>query len=366
MANRIFYAIYGCGITPDGIRTVSSQYVCHGLQLIGLTLNFNLEQINELSQLEIYENIENIPDVEVTLEKVLDGYPLIYDLLTQAGVSNGPSLSNRQNAKASVVIGIWPDTQNTASGTPASYAECSGMFASAVTYTFPVDGPATESVTAVGNNIVWNSGSNPFVGPFYSNADQPRSITGSGGVQMREDVLFDTVYEYAMPADVNGASTSRSGTILPPDIPGINASGQNIRGSDGNYGAHIQGITVSTDLGREELFELGRRGPFHRFITFPTEVRCEIEVLSTAGHQVSATEGGISNGNNLTNRTIKIHAREGLYLNLGTKNKLSSVSQNGGDAAGGNVTVTYSYSNFNSLSISHPASGLVGLSAQAF
>ena len=41
----------------------------------------------------------------------------------------------------------------------------------------------------------------------------------------------------------------------------------------------------------------------------------------------------------------------GTILDLGVKNKLSSVSYSGGDTGGGNVTVSYSYSNFNVLTV---------------
>jgi hypothetical protein len=47
-----------------------------------------------------------------------------------------------------------------------------------------------------------------------------------------------------------------------------------------------------------------------------------------------------------------------LRLWLGKKNKLSSVTYGGGDAGGGNSTVTYSYSNFNDFTVMH--SGDVG------
>ena len=41
----------------------------------------------------------------------------------------------------------------------------------------------------------------------------------------------------------------------------------------------------------------------------------------------------------------------GTVIDLGEKNKLSSVSYSGGDTGGGNATVTYSYSNFNVLTV---------------
>ena len=44
--------------------------------------HFNLEQAFELGQIQIYENIEGLHEVEVTMEKVLDGYPLLYTSVT--------------------------------------------------------------------------------------------------------------------------------------------------------------------------------------------------------------------------------------------------------------------------------------------
>ena len=61
------------------------------------------------NNLAIYENIENIPDVEVTLEKVLDGYPLIYHLCTQG--SDTITLAGRSTTRCQVALGVWGDTK---------------------------------------------------------------------------------------------------------------------------------------------------------------------------------------------------------------------------------------------------------------
>ena len=36
---------------------------------------------------------------------------------------------------------------------------------------------------------------------------------------------------------------------------------------------HIQNITVSKNFGREQLLELGRKAPYHRFVSFPLNLR---------------------------------------------------------------------------------------------
>ena len=354
---RIYFAITSAAIAPDGTSAFTASHAVHGLQSVGMTTSFSLDQIFELGQLSIYDNVETLPSVECTMEKVLDGYPLIYHLAT-AG-SNGDTLANRSTKKCMIGFGIYPDTYDAASGSPYREVICSGMFPNNLSYTFPVEGSCTESVGFVGNNKLWN-GSAPFkMGSFFNNADSPRAnvyVTGSGGVQLRDDVRFD-VFTGATSLDANGMvnNANNIGTILPPDIPGITASGTNELQSDGSYGAHIQTITVSTDLGRTDILELGRRKPFYKYLNFPIEVTCSIDVHSGYGDGVSATEDGTQgNGNNLTNRTIKISTKDGTFLNLGTKNKLSSVTQTGGDTGGGNQSLTYNYSNFNDLVVSHP------------
>ena len=52
-------------------------------------------------------------------------------------------------------------------------------------------------------------------------------------------------------------------------------------------------------------------------------------------------------------QAIDLYLREGARFDLGNKNKLASVTYGGGDAGGGNATVTYNYSNFNRLSVRH-------------
>ena len=110
---------------------------------------------------------------------------------------------------------------------------------------------------------------------------------------------------------------------------------------------HVQSISVSTDFGQENIQELGRFGPYFRFATFPVEVTAEFEVVSASGDMISVS----GSAPNLTNSTIIIKDNAGTVLDLGTSNKLSSVSYSGGDTGGGNATVSYSYSNFNVLTV---------------
>lgn len=330
---RIYYPIHVPGFSKLGLNTFTP---AHGVQSVGINTNFNLEQVFELGQISIYENIEQIPDVEVTVEKVMDGYPPVY-LLATNGASSA-SLAGRSTIRTTMALSIYSDAQDSSSGTPLSQAVCSGLYVSQINYSFPVEGNCTESVTFVGNNKIWLTGvygpSYTFT-PTFNNLDEPLAIAGSGGVNRREDVLM-------------GSAAS----LWPTEIPGISTSGTNDLVL-GVFNAHIQNVRVSTNLGREELFELGSRGPYYRFATFPTEVRTEIELTSTLGDRISADE---TSSANLANQTIKIKLREGLVLDLGSRNKLSAVAYAGGNAGqnGGNVTDQYTYVNFNDMTVQHP------------
>lgn len=358
--NRIYYAVHQVGLKEDG--DVGAFTEVHGAQSVGITTNFNLEQVFELGQLSIYENRENIPDVEVTLNKVLDGYPPIYLLASTAATA--PTLAARSKYKAIFGLAIFDDTLESATGTPGSVVQCSGMYINSISYNFPVDGNFNEDVTLVGNDKVWLNDPNPtnpnlptpsFDGAFTS-LDSP---IGLGGVNRRENMQF--TYDSGEGLDVNGMVADSDATILPPDVYGISSSGTNEKTNGADFDAHVSNITVSTDLGREDVNELGRKAPYFRSPTFPVEVTCEVEVTSASGDMVSATEVGIystgtdacSQGGNLQNRTIRIATCEGTRIYLGVKNKLSSVSYSGGDAGGGNVAVTYSFSTFNDFTVMH-------------
>lgn len=353
--NRIFYAIQALGfaqhdVTGSGVGGLfdpSGFITAHGVQSVGLNTTFNLEQIFELGQLELYENIEGIPDIELTAQKVLDGYPLLYHLATPGATS--ATLVGRSNERCFAGLNIYSDTFDNASGVPLQSVGMSGMFVSALTYTMNVEGSSTEDVTLVGNNKEWvANGLTHFAPSVFDGSDAPLSLAASGGIAQRENILMGS----SVSMDNTGIITGVSGSLWPTEIAGIDGNGHNLV-SEGSFLAHLQTVTVTSDLGREELFELGRRGPYHRFVSFPTEVTCAIDTTSSEGDLIDALADPVG-GANITNQKIFIWVEEGTRINLGTKNKLASVTYGGGDSGGGNVTVTYNYSNFNSLKVTHP------------
>ncbi len=348
--NRIYYPIQQIAFRKPG---ETDFFPARGVQSVSTTTTFNLEQAFELGQLAIYENIEGIPTVEISLTKVLDGYPLLYCLASASdaagGALTGPSLAERAPAETMVQLGIWPETDQSVSGDPVTFVEMSGLTISSVSYSFPLEDNFSEDITLAGNTKVWNTydptscavpwTTGAATGFFAGNNDAP---VGSGGINRRENMIFASQASETGNADY---------TILPNDIFGVTDS---VKSAD----AHISSITVSTDLAREDLFELGARSPYAKTVTFPVEVTCDIEVTSISGDQVNAIDdcGGAAacvTASNLTDQRIRIATCEGTRIYLGEKNKLSSVSYGGGDAGGGNVSVTYSYQTFNDFTVLH-------------
>jgi hypothetical protein len=334
--NRIFYACQAVafGEFDDNQAIPDALVAAHGVQSVGINTSFNLEQAFELGQISIYENIEGLPDVEVTIEKVLDGYPLLYHLATTGAADD--ALVSRTKKRCNVALGIYPDDEEFIDGNAPVEVFMSGMYVNSISYTFPTDGPSTESVTLVGNSKTWGtSGANSrFTDTVAANlTDGDDTPKGSGGIQRREDVMMK---DSIMPVTIYGVS-------------GVN-TGNNWNTETGRPRAHIQSITISTDLGREDILELGHKEPYYRTATFPVEVTSEFEVIAISGDFVNA----YVNGDNTPEQEIKIVLRDGTEFDLGTKNRLSSVNYTGGDAGGGNATTTYSFSTYNDLTVIEP------------
>lgn len=330
---RVFYPIHYVALGSEGAAGGGYRPI-HGLQSVNMTTTFNLEQVFELGQLDIYENIENLPNVEMTLEKALDGYPLIYHLATPTATSK--TLLNRSNQKCDSVLSIFSDSQDNASGVPLTQAYCSGMYLNALNYTLPVQGNCTENVTLVGNDKIWRTSGFAFNGHFTGN-DAPAS-----GIQRRQHIKM--------------GNAGAGGSAWPTLIPGMTVAGgtgYNVE-TNGQFGAHLQDVTIGVNLGREDLFELGRRKPYFRYATFPVAIDCTIN-MSVGGTTPGDMVNALSDASNLTNETIIVKLADGTIFDLGNKNKLQSSTYSGGDTGGGVATVAYAFQNFNKLDITHPA-----------
>jgi len=315
--NRIFYACQNAqlGVVSGDTGTTQSWTPINGVQSVGINTNFNLEPIYQLGRLDVYENLEEIPEVEITLNRVLDGTRTIYE-----GTMGTGALNVVADKRSAFRLSLFKDNTLVASGTAAAVVRCEPAYLQQITYTFPTEGNFTEEATIVSNHKEW-------VGtPATATADEPKWKNNTATGVLRRGEL------------------NIPGCTFPTDLPS---------------GRKITNITVSLNLGREELRELGKRTPYYRYVNFPVEVTTEIQVQAREnGDNIGLTEAATSctPTRALTNENIVIATCDGMVLNMGPKNKLTSVNFEGGDTGGGNATITYSYQTFNFFTYTAPSS----------
>lgn len=330
--NRIFYACQAVAIAKTGHGSSSSPEfeVMRGVQNVGLNVNFSLEQVFEYGQVELYSNEDEVTEVEVTIEKVLDGRKSLY--LQAVGNSGKSNVVEASNQRSDVYLAIYSDSVSSISGqTPVNVLMCSGVVVSSFSRTYPITGNATESITLIGNDRFWN---NIDAGVLSAT---PSALYGTGGSGASGINGSDA------PADgsvVRRVKFDLQNSVIPPEV----MSQVNTVGSEGSG---LQSVSISADFGREDLLEQGRFGPYFKYATYPFEVTCEFEVTATQGDLISTSGVNVNN----PNRAIVIADKSGSSVDLGVKNKLTSVSYSGGDTSGGVSTVTYSYSTFNDLKV---------------
>lgn len=328
---RTTYATNALLIKPEAASVYTP---IHGVQSVSVSTDFTQEQVYELGQLEIYENQETLPAIEIQVERVLDGEALLYHVCTQNASSS--ALIAKSKEKFSAALSIYDEADEQSSGTPLSTVICSGLYMGQINYNIPVNGNLTEQLTFLGNDKRWEYGSGRVsVTSGVFGSDSPVDI-----VKRRQHVIMGAV---------------SSGSIWPTDIPGINGSGYNPIAANGDFGAHIQDVSISVNLGREDLFELGRRKPYYRYATTPIQVQTTINVTlagDTPGDNVNAD----SERDNLVNQRIRVNLTDGTVFDLGTKNKLSNVTTTAAPAGQSTpATAQYTYTNFNIFTVTSPS-----------
>ena len=283
-----------------------------GVQSVSIGTSFDLEDVFQLGQLDAYENVEGIPEIEMTVERVLDGTKPLWLMATDSDFS---TLKGRTASyKVDAAVSVFPDSQDSATGTADATVSCSGMFITSYGVSMSTDGNFTESLTLAGNDKTW--------------------LTTEG----TPDAVFDVAAAYA--ATVAGSGVLRSeefdqgGSTLPTEV---------------STDDHIQSIDVSVDISREDIFELGTKAAFFRAVSFPVTVTTSFELVTSEGDKVEA----VSTADNLTARQIILLTTDGYSVDLGSNNKISSVDFSGYDAGSGNATVSLEFTNSNTLTVSH-------------
>jgi hypothetical protein len=317
--NRVFYACQAVGIGAYN----SEQYV-EGVQSVGVNTTFDFEQAFELGVLTIYENMEGVPSVEVTMERNLTSgvHPLWYSIAKRGDSSVTDAPGNQViavgEARPSVLLQVYKESTVTAGDSDATfYVRMSGMYLSNYSMSVGVDGPATESLTLTGNDYSWTKSSGVQIAGAPNAGDAPVS----GLVFKRQDL-----------------KNAIGGTTWVPSNSLISGSG-------------LQSISVSIDFGREDIFELGKKTPYFKAPNYPVEVSTELEFIET---NTVTREYGATNFTETTTSDVTTSKPLGFVIGdigvyMGSGNRLTGTSTTGGDAGGGNATITFSYQTFNEL-----------------
>jgi len=303
--NRVFYASHALSINDTTVQ---------GGQSVSVNTNFNLENVFQLGRLAIYDNVPLDPEVEITVNKVLDGHPTIFNLATGGG-----SLVGTANQRSKVELAVGKDTDGAigaTAGTPNSIV-MTGCYISSLTYTIPVDGNFTEDVTLIGTS---------------------KEITNPGAVAAPTAAPLGG----ANPAVLRRQNYSSTSTV-PNEV----------------QGKRLSQVTISADLGREAIYELGRFEPYHRFVNFPLEITVAFDVIADDHDNVDidVSQVGQCQNPDLADEqeiVIRLCNSAGAItytFNLEDKCTLQTVAYSGGDTGGGNVTITYTYLTYNTLTI---------------
>lgn len=365
MAKRVFFGSSALAIRPTtysstGAPTTSAEwYAPGGIQSVGFNTSVAFEPMFQLGQTELYGRTESqAPEVEATITKAVDGTQPLYITL----MGGNSAAANKQPTElalnySELELAIFSENVPYASGAPESVVYCSGMYITNVSMTFPLDGMATEEITLVGDTRKWKSTGT------VTNWSGPNSGLGSG----------------TAPAPYQRWSIDVEGSTLPSGVK--------------NY--PIQNISVSMGMGREAIQEIGTRGKYCRYPTYPFEVTTDFEViaageLSSRGVEPSSSDssdievdhydfvneigldcfsdakysitpgGSPSDGNidagyidlGFRDQEIKIKVcgatgSDSMTLDLGTKCRATSQNYSGGDVGGDNATISYSFVSYN-------------------
>lgn len=403
---------YATGPLASGVNQVGGLWeVPRGLQSAGMSTTFNLEQVYQLGQAEVYEQSERQPDVEMTLSKAIDGTKPLFFMVTDP-IAGNDIIARTADYKFDVALQIYPDTKFRATGKPVSICTVSGAVISNISYTYSVDGFVTEDITVISNDKLWGvmvavsgvtsgnnkgfPGENLVIWPDEADGGNPEAPEGTPSGVFGHDgntsaLVEGGASELAGGSDRFGVIVVGSGiqrreeveiyrSVLPEDIPGVTrfiASGIDAAYVNGGFGAqgpgtaantqqligdsntdfiaeHIQTITLTFSVARNDIFELGLKRPFARVPDFALEATASIEVITAQGDLVDATSGGgCGVDNTVASNTIILRTCDGLQVDLGDANRLSSVDQSGGEAGGDNMVVTYNYTSFNVFNVSH-------------
>jgi len=337
--NRRLY--YGCQAirmyAAAGQGTSTGTDIGFGLLSLGMNTNLNPNRLYQMGQRGVgavtYDNAE----IELSLERyIFKSDFLLADLATasawEAGAYSGskPVTIEKILHECDIAMLLFnSDKTNASTAYTTDLANCteiymSGMQIQSVSFNFNPEGPMTETCTLVGQHREWHPSGDGFR-KILNSTGLPTGGTVGGCQELarREDFTL---------------------TSLPHPIGG----GKYAEGADDFGKNRISNISINADFAGEDIFTLGQRKPFLRGGA-PFEVTVDIDVILNNKGDATPTSSGAScpYDEPIVNQTLgfSVGANSWSCGNM----ILNSISYAGGDAGGGNMIATYSYSTMDSF-----------------
>jgi len=295
---RMYYALQSVQFNQNG-----TNQILYGIQSIGASSQSDRTPVFQLGQLGTYSSYttDDSP-VEITISKQLDGNPLLYPTLLgyEAGTNDGVQFNfwgNPGEASGVGTIGA------------ASKLVMNNYTISSVTYTFEVDGVATEEITLIGDALVSSS------------------VTA----------------EYLDPAKACATALGTRAAIK--EING---------GSPLGY----QSISFSYSKNIESLYSLGKFRNVERYISYPTE--CTIDItqdataISAIGSANTEVAGDCSGSTgSCGGGDFSVELCDGTLIRAGNT-VVTSQSYQGGDTGGSQLQYVQSLSSWDDFTVTGP------------
>ena len=367
---RVFYACQGVFFKEKNdhteITTIANAKQLTGVQSVGVSSSIPSVSLPDLGRFQRKYKFDSArKDFEITIERVISkndfqdssimhttdqgntfyrtkSYGTSYStnhILYEdnLGVQGELNSNNKCLKNYDIVIIYGPDDEdrldNSNTLTNVVYKNC---VITNLSYSFSVDGPATESITLLSRTAAYN---------MSGTMDEPDNTWETGSAQSGQTIKRSDI-------DFNK-------TVVPTEAAG---AFQGV--SDSDVHAGLQSIDIDIAIDYTELMDVGIwRGTasgdegkqnLWRFVNLPIDVTCSFTGISRALYPYETID---VNDEKFTNdKQIKIVTDSTYYTgasptarfniwDLGSKNYLDNISVSGGDASGGNVELTLSYRN---------------------
>ena len=319
MGNRVFYACQAVFVDGTYLKNVQS---------VGVDYSADAESISHTGRSQVFGDRYNKPEVTITIERHLRSGDTPFYTIGTGSYEDSYLLKNSNLGIAGWTglkeyeIGLTYGDDTTIGGSVDS-VKFEYCLVTDISYNFSVDGIFTESITLVSNNLTKQSaGSVPNL--------------GETGTLMRKH-NFD-----------------RENSIFPTEV---DAAIKTVE--DGVKVRVIQSIAITLSVSYSELADTGfwrgsnqGQNPTeqnkYKYIETPVEVTCEINAIARKSVQqdILIKDDNFMGTFPTPNRQIVLKF-DNIIFDLGSKNYCTGIGFSGGDTGGGNVEVSFAYTNDN-------------------